>query len=346
MAYLRHAVKAAIAHALYHLGILDRMCARALRHKAVVLMYHRVLSSDERATTTSHPGYVVSDATFARHMTLLKQRFHVLSEQEFVRHLDEGTAFPDASCLITFDDGWRDNLTRALPVLRAHGLPATVYLPVNFIGTRRMFWRESLTHVLLEALARWRRGEDRQRIGDVLRRHRLDQVLAITAPDPRQAVIAAVQQQGHRRMEDSALAEALPRDLGIDVATLDTVDTFISWAEAAEMAAHGVSFGAHGTEHRLLGVLPAPDAEFEVRESRRVVTDRLGAPVLTLAYPNGSVTPSVRAMVEAAGYRAAFTTEPGAVDARDDRFMLRRLNMHEDMTRSTPLFLARLAGLF
>ena len=345
---VRYAAKTTVAHVLYYLGILDLMQSRALRNKAVVLMYHRVLSAAERARTASHPGYIVSDGTFARHMAVLKRRFTVLSERQFVQHLDDATPFQDSSCLITFDDGWQDNLTHALPGLRAHGLPATIYLPVNFIGARRMFWREALTHVLLEAVSRWRRGDaERERLRIVLHEHGLDQVLAITDADPRAAVIEAVQQQAHRRMDDNgALVDALQRELSIDLATLDTTDGFLTWDAVREMAASGLTFGAHGTEHRLLGALPSAEADHEVRESMRVVADQVGAPVLGLSYPNGSVTPAVRAMVEAAGYRAAFTTEPGAVDARDDRFMLKRLNLHEDMTRSTPMFLARLVGLF
>jgi peptidoglycan/xylan/chitin deacetylase (PgdA/CDA1 family) len=345
---LRYAIKASIAYTLYYLGILDLMRARVLRNKAVVLMYHRVLPAAQRARTASHPGYVVSDTTFARHMDCLSRCFTVLSEQQFVEHLDKARPFPDSSCLITFDDGWHDNRTHALPVLRAHKLPAVIYLPVNFIGTRRLFWREALTHALLEAIRQQRRGDvSSDAVRGVLDPHGLGHVLDIADPDPRHAVIEAVQQQAHRRMQDDgALVKVLEELLGVEVQAMETGDTFLSWEDVQEMSAAGISFGAHGVEHRLLGDLPPAEADFEVRESRRVVADRIGAPVLGLTYPNGSVTPAVRGMVEAAGYSAAFTTESGPVAATDDRFMLRRVNVHEDMTASTPMFLARIVGLF
>jgi peptidoglycan/xylan/chitin deacetylase (PgdA/CDA1 family) len=146
--------------------------------------------------------------------------------------------------------------------------------------------------------------------------------------------------------DDGALVKALEEVLGVTVEAMETGDTFLSWDEVRTMATAGVAFGAHGVEHRLLGELPPAEADFEVRESKRVVSEQVGAPVMSLTYPNGSVTPAVRGMVEAAGYRAAFTTEPGPVSATDDRFMLRRVNVHEDMTASTPMFLARVVGLF
>ena len=50
--------------------------------------------------------------------------------------------------------------------------------------------------------------------------------------------------------------------------------------------------------------------------------------------------------MKAAGYRLAFTIDSGHVSCDDDHFALRRVNIHEGMTRSTPMFMARLAGIF
>ena len=344
----RYVVKAVVARVLYSLGVLNLWQSRALRGKAVVLMYHRVLSAEARAQTASHPGYVVSASTFARQMACLKGRFTVLSEREFVGHLDEGRPFADSSCLITFDDGWHDNLTHALPVLRHHRLPAVVYLPVHFIGTRRLFWREALTHLVLRALHGLREGRDSDgRTQGALEALGLGQVLAIADPDPRAAVVEAVAQQAHRRMDgDDAVLRPLEQALDVRCADLPTPDTFLSWDDVRHMSREGIAFGGHGVEHRLLGELPAVEAEHEVRESMTLIAARTGSPPLGFSYPNGSHTSEVVEMVKAAGYRVAFTTEPGAVDARDDRFRIRRVNIHEDMTDTTPLFLARVLGLF
>lgn len=344
---LRYAIKAAIASGLFHLGIF-RLLRRRLRGKAVVLMYHRVLPETARARSGSHPGYIVSDVTFAMQMAHLKRHFTVISEREFAAHLDEARPFPDGACLITFDDGWRDNLTHALPVLRAHGLPAVIYLPVNFIGTERLFWREALTHALLAAIEQVRRdGRRRPELETVLSPSGLADVLAIADDDPRPAVIAAVDAHSRLRMQDDgALVRRLEKCLGIGVAAGVHPDGFLSWAEIREMAAAGLSFGAHGAEHRLLGELSVSEAAAELRESKRIVSEQVGQPVLGLSYPNGSVTPAVRALADELDYRVAFTTRPGAVAVGDDRLMLARVNVHEDMTSSLPMFMARVFGLW
>lgn len=348
MRWLRWLAKEAIAQALYRLGLLDLLRRRRLRGRAVVLMYHRVLPEDARARSASHPGYVVSDTTFARQMAFLRSRFTVLSAHEFLSHLDTGAPFPDSSCLITFDDGWYDNLTHALPVLQAHGLPALVFLPVNFIGTRRLFWRERLTQALRAAVDRARQEPDRVAgLRALLAPHGLASLLEAAAPPPLTTFIDAVQSLAHRRMaDDGALAQAIERVAGVEVEALPSPDAFLDWNDVRTMARAGIAFGGHGAEHRLLGALPPHEADEEIRQSRERVSREVGVPALALSYPNGSVTSDVRRLTEAAGYRMAFTIEPGSVAAGDDRFLLKRVNVHEDGTASMPRFLGRMVGLF
>jgi peptidoglycan/xylan/chitin deacetylase (PgdA/CDA1 family) len=112
------------------------------------------------------------------------------------------------------------------------------------------------------------------------------------------------------------------------------------------MAQHDVTFGGHGAEHRVLTRIGLAQVRDEVATSKDVLQARLGKAPLAFAYPNGGWNREVAGIVRDAGYRLAFTIEPGAVDCRDDCFNLPRVNIHEGMTRATPMFLARVTGLF
>lgn len=345
---LTYAIRVVVAHALYYAGILHLVHRVRLRRKAVVLMYHRVLTPEQRRQTASQAGLIVEQATFARQMRVLKRFFTVLTLDEFADRLERRIPFDGPCCLITFDDGWIDNLENALPVLSQEGLPAVVFLPVNFIGARRLFTREALTHLLVKAIEACR--------ADAARRPTF---LAHLAPlglagvldhqdeNPLAAAIEAVRVHRYASgLEFEALVAELCAELGVSQDQLSQIDTFIDWAQVRQMARHGVVFGGHGAEHRVLTQVSPEVVSFEVATSKEVLDERLGAPPLAFAYPNGGWNAAVANTVRAVGYRLAFTIEPGSVSCDDDRLALRRLNVHEGMTRSIPMFLARVTGLF
>ncbi len=344
----RRAIKVAVAHLLYYTGVLFLLQAIALRRKAVVLMYHRVLTDDERRRTGSHPGIVVSRDTFAQHMAVIKRRFRPLSVDAFADHLARRAAFESSSCLITFDDGWLDNFTHALPILRRHELPAVIFLPVNFIGGRRLFWREALTHSVSNAVTAARSDPSMAaRLRDLLRPYRLDSVLAPVAADPRPAIIEAIAAQTQLRAAAAeTLMSRLALELGVDADFPATPDAFIGWDHVQSMVEQSVVFGGHGAEHRPLAECERGEADAEILESRKVIERGAAGAVPVFSYPNGSFTPQVAGAVKAAGFTLAFTTRPGAVQCGDEPLALKRINIHEDMTDSPPMFLARLVGLF
>jgi peptidoglycan/xylan/chitin deacetylase (PgdA/CDA1 family) len=355
-ARLAYTVKLVIAHALYYTGILRLYQQVVMRRRAVVLMYHRVLTAEERGRTASHPALVVDAATFAIQMSVLSRRFTVLGVDELAGRMERGEPLPDRSCLITFDDGWRDNYTNALPVLRRHRLPALIFLPVNFIGRRRLFWQEAVTHALVRAVGELSRAPARRpALEAVLAPFGLTGVLDIEADDPRAFVIDAI--TALKGVEPAAV-DRLVQEINTALASGDPpaqaagppvepseIDGFMSWDEVDEMARAGVAFGGHGAEHRLLTMVSPEDVESEIRESKAVVEARFPSTAPTFSYPNGYLTREIAARVKSAGYRLAFTTSRGFVSSNDDRFVVRRLNIHEAVTNTAPLFYARVLGL-
>jgi len=345
---ISYSVRILLSHALYYTGILRLLQWVVFRRKAVVLVYHRVLTNEQRTRTASQPGLVVGDETFARHVALLKRLFTVLTLDEFERHLARREPFNGPSCLVTFDDGWIDNYENALPVLRAHGVPAAMFLPVNFIGQRRMFSREALTLLMVEAVKVSRADATR---AAALRPHlaslQLEHVLEVAADDPLDAVIRIV---GVHRYASGPEFEAtlakLAAELALSAADLSRVDGFIDWGQVESMGRQGFTFGGHGADHCVLTRVPADVIRCEVTTSKNVLDGRLAKPVSAFAYPNGAWNAEVASVVKAAGYSLAFTVDAGPVSCDDDPLSVRRINIHEGMTGNSPMFLARLVGVF
>ncbi len=338
----------AVALVLHYSGLLRAWQSIVLRRRAVVLMYHRVLDRAERDRTASHPAIVVDRETFARHMAVLKRRFRVLSLDEFAGCLENGRDFPSSSCLITFDDGWRDTMANALPILKRHGLPALVFLPTRYVGTRRLFWQEALVHLLARTLDEVRRSPVRLPVfRRLLEPVGLQDLLGLSAGDPRAAITARLAVQ--KRQNVARLRELpgiLARELDVPLEDLAPADGFIGWDDVEEMTAHRIAFGGHGAEHLLLTEVPLPDAAADIRASKIEMDRRINHTVPTFSYPNGYYTSDIVDAVRSSGYRLAFVTRRGFVSCHDDRFTIARSNVHESMTGTIPMFLARVLGVF
>lgn len=343
----KYRLKQVAAGCLYRAGVLAQLQRRRLRQRAVVLTYHRVLTPAERERSASHEAMVVDRQVFAQQMALLRRRFKVLSLGEFTRHLERREAFPDSSCLITFDDGWRDTFHNAYPILKALRLPAVVFLPVGYIGGRRVFWQEALTHLLTLAIARARTDRSlRERVGAILRPAGMDRLLDTMPGDQRADVSAAVASRKKSPASGTeSLVEALARELRVNTEEFSRIDGFLNWEQVREMAEGGIEFGGHGMEHRLLTKVTDEEVRVEVETSRDTIGRALGRHVDAFCYPNGYVTPAVAERVRGAGYKVAFTTNRRPVQRGDEPLLVGRLNVHDGVTRTDAMFLARILGV-
>src|SRR5262245_47922286 len=124
---LKNGVYRAIGETVTGVGALDGQGERTLR----VLMYHKVNDLQPNPTT-------VPTAVFSEQIGLLGELGYVPVSLEQVRdHYAGGAPLPERAVLITFDDGYRDNLLNALPVLERHGYPAVIFVPIGFLDSDR-----------------------------------------------------------------------------------------------------------------------------------------------------------------------------------------------------------------
>jgi peptidoglycan/xylan/chitin deacetylase (PgdA/CDA1 family) len=132
---LKNGVYRAIGETVAGRGGVNGEPERTLR----VLMYHKVNDLQPNPTT-------VPTEVFAEQMALLGEFGYVPVSLALVRdHYVEGAPLPAGAVLITFDDGYRDNLENALPILLRHGYPAVIFVPIGFLdGDRPLPHEEAL----------------------------------------------------------------------------------------------------------------------------------------------------------------------------------------------------------
>lgn len=278
---------------------------RLLGDLSLCLVYHRVLSLNQ-SFPANHPqsGLVVSAAEFDRQMEYLSRNYCCLDLATAVRLLRAGR-LPERAAVVTFDDGYKDNLTVALPILEKYDVPATIYVCTGIVeGTAPLWWydHERLLEERIELEFAWRERSYRWPLSNFQERGialgSLNQLFKTLHPREQSELLATIQGTPKREISNYS--------------TLDS--PALTWDEVRTLDKHPlITIGAHTKTHPVLSTLSYPDLVDELREGRRYLEDQLGHPVFHFAYPFGSVQEAgVREYlaVRKEGYRSAVTTTP------------------------------------
>lgn len=277
--------------------------------RLLVLIYHRVLPDPD--PMYPHEPDV---AAFRGQMQALRQDFRVLDLGEALQRLARGR-LPARAVAVTFDDGFADNLTQALPVLREQGLTATFFIATGYLGHGCMF-----NDAVIEACRRapagvWATGTPE--FGD----------LVVESPATRpllaERIIARIKYaEAGRRAECAAelLASAgasAPRGL------------MMSHDQLRQLHAAGMAVGAHTRNHPILARLDDGAAEREIAVGRAELRDLTGARIELFAYPNGRPGQDYGArdvaLVRKLGFTGAVSTARGFADRSSDPLQVPRV---------------------
>jgi peptidoglycan/xylan/chitin deacetylase (PgdA/CDA1 family)/CelD/BcsL family acetyltransferase involved in cellulose biosynthesis len=275
-----------------------------------IVYYHRV--NDENDPFL--PSMPVDK--FEEQIRLLARHYKIVSLREAMRRLDNGGP-PEPVVAITFDDGYADNCTSALPVLERYGLPATVFLTTGSLDSREPMWFEELavalkkapeTHVDLEL--------------DVPRR------LSLRTEEERLEANATVF-AWLRTLSDAdrqdRMREILQR---LNAPTSPELrGRMLTWNQVRDMHGRGFDFGGHTVTHPFVSKLTPERARWEIGECKRRIEQELQTPAEHFAYPNGrepDFEPWNKVLLAEAGYRAAVSTLWGVNYPGIDRMELRR----------------------
>lgn len=277
--------------------------------RLLVLTYHRVLPAPDPMYPTAPDA-----AAFRRAMETLAEDFRVLPLAEALR-LQAAGRLPARAVAVTFDDGFADNATEALPVLRAFGVPATFFIATGYLGDGYMFNNAVIEACRAAPEGTWATGT--AEFGDVA-----------AGPPPSRPALAA-RMIGRLKYEDAGRRRDCAEQLLASAGARQPRGLMMSREQVRAIAAAGMDIGGHTVTHPILARLPDAAAEREIREGKAALEELTGAPVTLFAYPNGQpdgdYTARDVALVRAAGFAAAVTTAWGCADAASDRFQVPRI---------------------
>ena len=288
--------------------VLNFLSPGGARGKLQVFIFHRVLAKPDSLL----PGE--PDAKqFDWMVRLIGRNFNVLPFGRAVSLLKSGS-LPKAAACITFDDGYKDNFSVALPILQRHGLSATFFIATSFLGGGRM-WNDDI----IEAI----RLLPNETVD--LKEFGLDQH-DLTTPTNRVNAIGTIlgklKYQPHGQRE--ATARKISRHAGVD----DRSELMMSADDVRAMRAAGMELGGHTHSHPILTSLTDDDAYSEITCGKIELETILAEPVKVFAYQNRNTQLDLSSqhieMLRQAGFIAAATTQQAIATVQTDPFMMPR----------------------
>jgi peptidoglycan/xylan/chitin deacetylase (PgdA/CDA1 family) len=305
--------------------------------RVLILLYHRV------ARLRSDPwGLAVTPGRFDEHLQTLREYATPMQLGELNEALRNGK-LPKRSVVVTFDDGYLDNLRNAKPLLERHGVPATVFVASGFIGRRREFWWDELDRLVLQPgvlpervqlnvdgkTYHWELGETADYTEEEFRSHRGWKAWN-EGKTPRHQLYTSLYDllrplsAGDRRKK---LGEV--REWRVDAPGRRPWHRPLSAGEIGALRQGGlVEVGAHTVNHPLLSDLPPRRQRREIEESKVSLEQILGHPVRSFSYPYGKprdYTAKTVDLVRRAGFACACSTSVDVVRRSSDPFQLPRV---------------------
>ena len=275
-----------------------------------ILIYHKI-------SPDAHPFFRPLDpALFEKQIAFLRDSYNILNLQELVERSQHGE-IPERAVAITFDDGYRDNYTWALPVLKKYSVPATLFVTTGAIGNRQVLWYDRIFDAFRYATTK--RAHLRN-----LKEFEVDLDSEASAKRSLELTIRRAKQlAGGARLK---LVEEIEQTLQPDLRSNSRVP-MLSWDEIREMQQAGVRFGSHTVTHPILSRVEKAQLKMELTESKMELEAHLKMPVVGFAYPNGQPSDyneDVKKLLWEAGYLYAVTTNPGFNTVYQDPLELRR----------------------
>jgi len=295
------------------------------REQALVLGYHSIQTQSLPFTVWHH----LDAERFEDHIAYLARHFRCVALSTLLDEMAAGRIAPYTVAL-TFDDGFRDNLTVALPILQRFRIPATLFLTTEFVGGAQLLWPEQIACTLaLSPLAKLDFAGAQFALADDAQKgvayRQLARVFKNTPPGDIQTQLSTLLKTAEvtpEQLHSSAWHEGLKA---------------LNWNEVQMLRDSGLfEFGAHTRTHRRLSALTNAEAEREIAEPKRILEQHLGS-IRYFAYPYGGpadYTDEHRSMAVRAGYTAVFTAECRTVTPRTDPYAIPRAGIGADTTHN------------
>lgn len=297
------------------------------------MVYHGVSKEAVNGRFIKNSAYVHIDLNnFKQHILYLKKKYRIISLERLCGFIHSGAQIPDYTVVITFDDGYRNVLENAYPLLRDYGIACSIFLTGKLTNNNDWLWLDKLEYMAditrKETVNIF--GRDYNLKNKLLKRRFLNSI--------RDKLKRVNEETRNRIMQDLILK------LDVDIPRHPLGEYgLLSYEQARQMDKRLISFGAHTPEHTILTLENNEKIRLLILQSKQEISHQLQRDMNLFSYPNGNYNNSIKEILKENGFICGLTTNYGMNGADADLFELKRISVSSE--DSLIPFIANLSGI-
>ncbi len=297
---------------------INALCRTLNRHKAIILWYHGI-SDDGFGLLRGFDERHIPKSLFRKHLEYLKRQGYIFVSMTDLLNAIKNKKRIDKFVVLTFDDGFRNIVENAYPIMKDFSAKGCFYLVSDLIGTNELLWTDFVETVI--------RNQKKGNFQFVFKGEKIDYVLddKYSYQDAMKDIKAKL-----RSISDRARHEHLEQFNSIELDDVPREFTMATWEQINQLDKNLLEIGSHTRRHpNCVNLTSNEELEDEIKNSKVDIEKNTGYQIKHFCYPAGSYDDRVVAKVIEYGYESAVTTAQGFNDESSDLYRLKRIEANE-----------------
>jgi peptidoglycan/xylan/chitin deacetylase (PgdA/CDA1 family) len=326
--------------------VLDKLGINAIfrflnRNKVIILWYHGICD-DNFELLKGYDERHIPKSLFSEQLNFLKQKGYVFVTLSDLIDIFSNKKQTKKIIIITFDDGFRNVVTNAYPIMKRFNAKGCFYLVSNLIGGNELLWTDYIETII--------RNSKRGKFQFVFKGKTVSYDL--NTKESYQHTMKDIKRK-LRSISDRLRKEHIKQFNDIKIDDVPKEFTFSNWEEIKNLDPAILEVGSHTKNHpNCTNLISNDELIDEIRDSKVKIEQMIGHEINHFCYPAGSYNDEVIKNVKKYGYKTAVTIDEGLNDQNTDLYKLKRILVTEDFllfkanTSGSLIFIRRLKNLF
>lgn len=276
---------------------------------------------------------------FRQQIEFMKNNFNVVTMEHVIDAVQGKSELPEKALLLTFDDGYIDNYTVALPVLEEFGVQGSFFIPGKTFATHRLLDVNKIHYILASTDINELVGDVKKEM-DYYRGHEYDYALTeelfsqyaeANRFDSKETIFVKrmLQTVLPEKLRNTISSNLFEKYVGVSEEQL-SYELYMTEEQIRTMKRHGMFIGVHGYDHYWLGNLPPEQMREDINMALDTLDEFIDRKHWVMNYPYGNYNKDVLDYIRSQGACIGLTTGVRVAETKKDNILeLPRLDCND-----------------